>query len=151
MARANQQWETLRHSPVLIIFTGPEHYISPSWYKTKEEHGNVVPTWNYAAVHVTGRARVFEGEALYPHLRQLTAANETAHGLPWRIEDAPRSYVDGLIKAVVGIEIQIDRIEGKWKMSQNRPARDRESVIAALEALGTPGSAELGSEMKSRR
>ena len=151
MARANPQWQTLAASQVLVIFTGPEHYISPSWYKTKDEHGNVVPTWNYAAIHVTGTARVFEGEALYPHLRQLTETNESAHNLGWRIEDASRKYVDGLIKTIVGIEIKIHRMEGKWKMSQNRPERHRDSVIDALDAFGTHRSCATSNAMKNRR
>lgn len=150
MARANPQSAMLDSSPVLVIFTGPDHYISPSWYKTKEEHGKVVPTWNYTAVHVSGHARIFEGEALCPHLEKLTIANESAHGLAWRLEDAPRSYIDSLIKAIIGIEIHIEKIEGKWKMSQNRSAGDQQSVIEALEGLGTPASDEVSVIIRNR-
>jgi transcriptional regulator len=150
MARANPQWESLDGTQVLVIFTGAEHYISPSWYQSKEEHGKVVPTWNYTAVHVTGHSRVFEGESLYPHLRELTRENELGHGLGWDIADAPREWVEGLIKAIVGIEIAIERIEGKWKLSQNRPERDREGVIAGLDALGTPRGVAMSRAMKHR-
>ena len=128
MARANEQWRTIETSPnVLVIFSGPEHYISPSLY----EHHPSVPTWNYIAVHAYGHARLFEGDALYPHLQQLTSAHDES----WRLEDAPREYIDKLIKAIVGIEISIDRLEGKWKMSQNRPAADRDRVAAAIPSL----------------
>jgi transcriptional regulator len=152
MARANPHWRSLALSSVLVIFTGPQHYISPSWYKSKEEHGKVVPTWNYAAVHVTGRAHIFEdGDPLYEHLSRLTAANETAHGLSWRIDDAPRPYIDALLRSIVGIEISVSRIEGKWKMSQNRPEQDREGVISALDLLGTHTSLDMSSAMKMRR
>jgi transcriptional regulator len=151
VARANPHWQTLSESPVLVIFTGPEHYISPSWYASKDEHGKVVPTWNYAAVHVHGHARTFEGEALYPHLQKLTSANESAHALTWRLEDAPREYIEGLMKAIVGVEIVIQRLQGKWKLSQNRPDRDRQGAIAGLDALGTHRSAELSDFMKSIR
>jgi transcriptional regulator len=152
MARNNSQWQTLATSPsALIVFTGPEHYISPSWYPSKQEHGRVVPTWNYAAVHVYARATVFDGEALLPHLRELTDSNESAHGLSWRIDDAPPSYVESLTNAIVGIEFSIERIEGKWKMSQNRPVADREGVIEGLAALDTHRSLEVRDLMKESR
>lgn len=150
MARANRQWESLDRAEVLVVFTGPEHYISPSWYPSKQEHGKVVPTWNYAAVHVSGRASIFEGEALHPHLRQLTLAHESTHGLAWSVDDAPGSYIEGLTKAIVGIEIRVERIEGKWKMSQNRPAADQRGVVEGLQRLGTPASIEVAGAVRDR-
>src|SRR4051812_13938188 len=96
MARANRQWKTCLSAPsVLLIFTGPDHYISPSWYPSKEEHGKVVPTWNYVAVHVYGQVRLFEGtEELLSHVQELTRENESVFPLPWRLADAPADYVE---------------------------------------------------------
>jgi transcriptional regulator len=134
-ARANGHWKAIHGAPVLAIFQGPEHYISPSWYPSKDEHGKVVPTWNYVAVHVRGRGRIFEDRGeLIEHVKALTALNESVFEKPWSVTDAPEDYVAALSKAIVGIEIPIDSIEGKWKMSQNRPEKDRRGVVAGLVA-----------------
>jgi transcriptional regulator len=134
-ARANRHWRSLDCAAVLGIFQGVDHYISPSWYPSKEEHGKVVPTWNYVAVHVRGRGRIFEGrDDLVAHVTALTARSEQVFEKPWSVEDAPAEYIHSLTKAIVGIEIAIESIEGKWKMSQNRPEADRRGVVAGLVA-----------------
>ena len=153
LARANPHWQELAASPaVLVIFGGAEHYVSPSWYPSKREHGKVVPTWNYAAVHVRGRARIFGGhQDLLAHLKALTSANEALFSVPWTIENAPTEYIEGLTRSIVGIEITIEDIEGKWKLSQNRSASDQEGVVAGLEQLGTERSLRMADLMKKRR
>jgi transcriptional regulator len=145
LARANPQWRTLASSSsVLAIFNGAEHYITPSWYAAKQEHGKVVPTWNYVAVHVWGRVRLFEEqERLVEHLKELTKQNESSFATPWSVEDAPRDFVAAMTKAIIGIEIAIERIEGKWKASQNRSAADRQGVVEGLEGIGSGQSLEM--------
>lgn len=142
VARANPVWREF--SPTLssvVVFQGPQAYVTPSWYAGKEAHGKVVPTWNYAVVHVQGIPRVVEDRtAFLALLERLTAANEAAFTTPWKITDAPADYIDKTMNAIVGIEIPIQRIEGKWKMSQNRDNADREGVIAGLQAQGTEQS-----------
>jgi transcriptional regulator len=150
MARANPQWRHLQSSGrVLVICAGASHYITPSWYPAKREDGKVVPTWNYIAVHATGTARVVEDAAwLLRHLNELTDSQEAGFAQPWSVADAPAEYVAGISKAIVGIEIAVDRLEGKWKLSQNRSALDQEGVIAGLQALGTPAANEMASNMR---
>jgi transcriptional regulator len=151
LARSNPQWEILAGDrSALVIFGGAEHYVTPSWYPAKAEHGKVVPTWNYAAVHVSGRARVLDTVELMSLLRDLTDVNEAGFQRPWSIDDAPAGYVQSLTNAIVGFEIRVERIQGKWKHSQNRSDADRESVIAGLEALGTPRATELARAMSGR-
>lgn len=136
LARANAHWKSLHGADVLAVFSGPSQYISPSWYPSKAEHGKVVPTWNYVTVHVRGRCTVHEDpEWLRPMLHQLTDRNEASVGERWSVSDAPEDYIRGLLAAIVGIEIRIDSMEGKWKASQNRSAEDREGVAAGVRAL----------------
>lgn len=138
LARANPHGRALQGvDDCLIVFTGPQGYITPSWYAAKAEHGKVVPTWNYAAVHAWGKPRVIDDAAwLLRFLRDLTQSQEQARTAPWAVEDAPADFVDGLLRAVVGVEIPIRRIEGKFKMSQNRPMPDRVGVVEGLRAEG---------------
>jgi transcriptional regulator len=145
LARANDLWKSLQISAsVLAIFHGAEHYITPSWYPSKQEHGKVVPTWNYVAVHVRGHARIFDdSQELLEHLKALTDGNERAFQEPWSVSNAPQEYVEALSRAIVGIEISIYAIEGKWKVSQNRSEADRKGVVAGLSALGSPASIEM--------
>jgi transcriptional regulator len=151
MARANEQWMAMESSHVLAIFGGTGHYVSPSWYRSKEEHGRVVPTWNYIAVHVRGQGRLFEQhDKLLQHLHLLTDRNESNFEKPWSVADAPRDYIDGLSKAIVGVEVAIETIEGKWKLSQNRSEADRQGVIRGLTALDSPSSRELAQIMTER-
>jgi len=134
VARANPVWRDF--SPgvdALGIFQGPETYVSPSWYASKQEGGKVVPTWNYAVVHAYGPLRVIDDAGwLRAFVEKLTNRHEAGRAAPWKVTDAPSDYVDKLVTAIVGIEVPIARLAGKWKVSQNRPARDREGVVAGL-------------------
>lgn len=152
VARANPHWKSIEAgTPALAIFSGPQHYITPSWYPSKKEHGRVVPTWNYVAVHASGHAKLFEEEtALREHLNSLTHQSELGFEKPWAVSDAPEEFIKAMSKAIVGIEISIDRLEGKWKTSQNRSQADREGAIAGLESLGTPRSREMAEIMKRK-
>lgn len=136
LARANPHGRALQGvDDCLIAFTGPQGYITPSWYAAKAEHGKVVPTWNYAAVHAWGKPRVIDDAAwLLRFVGDLTQSQEQARAAPWAVEDAPADFVDDLLRAVVGVEIPIRRIEGKFKMSQNRPMPDRVGVVEGLRA-----------------
>ena len=138
MARANGQWKALDGSrEALVIFQGDQAYITPSWYPAKAETGKVVPTWNYALVHVYGRPRVVEDRAwLLRHVTALSNENEASQPVPWKVSDAPEEFVDSLLKAIVGFEIEISRIEGKWKASQNQPEAARAGVVWGLTAQG---------------
>ena len=139
VARANPQWRDLReNSEVLVVFQGADHYVSPSWYATKQETHKVVPTWNYVMVQARGRAQVHEDdEWLSGQIAALTAAQEAGREKPWAVSDAPQDFIAPQRKAIVGIEIEIADIRGKWKASQNRNAADRAGVVAGLEALGS--------------
>jgi transcriptional regulator len=151
VARANTHWKSMEAAPVLAIFQGPQHYITPTWYPSKQEHGKVVPTWNYLAVHVRGRAQLFEEQApLVEHLRELTAQNEAEFENPWSVNDAPADYIKALSKAIVGIEISIETMQGKWKVSQNRSQADRHGVAAGLTSLDSPASLEMAELVKQR-
>jgi transcriptional regulator len=138
IARANPLWRLLQTgASVLAIFIGPDHYVSPGWYPSKREHGKVVPTWNYATVHVRGTIRFIEDPAwLRSLVESLTDQHERTRVDRWRITDAPADYLQGMLRAIVGFEIQVSGIEGKFKGSQNRPAADRAAVAEALRAAG---------------
>ena len=133
LARANPQWRTLAGQEVLVVFQGVDRYVTPSWYATKRETGKVVPTWNYAIVQARGRVSVQEGRPwLAGHTTELTDRHESARPEPWKTADAPAEFMDAQLKGIVGIEIPIAQIEGKWKVSQNRPEPDRAGVAAGL-------------------
>lgn len=136
LARANPHGPALREvEECLIAFTGPQGYITPSWYAAKAEHGKVVPTWNYAAVHVWGKPRVIDDAAWVRRLvGDLTQSQERGRSAPWAVEDAPADFIDSTLRAIVGVEIPIRRIEGKFKMSQNRAMPDRVGVVQGLRA-----------------
>jgi transcriptional regulator len=138
LSRANPQWRDFSPGvPALAIFSGVERYISPSWYPSKQEHGRVVPTWNYVAVHAYGRLRTFDDPArLRALVGALTAAHESGFDRPWSIDDAPAAFIDAQLKAIIGIEFTVERLEGKWKVSQNRPPADRAGIVSALRSLG---------------
>ena len=128
----------------LAIFLGAEAYVTPSWYATKRETGKVVPTWNYVAVHAYGKVRFFsDKDRLLDIVRRLTATQEAGRAEPWAVSDAPADFVDGLLKGIVGFELPIRRLEGKWKMSQNRPAEDRAGVVEGLRADDETEVAEI--------
>ena len=141
VARANAQWQELDGSAdCLVVFQGPQDYVTPSWYATKRETGKVVPTWNYATVHAWGRPRVIEdADWLRRQIDDLTRLRETPRALPWAVEDAPPAFVAGQIKGIVGIEIPVARLEGKWKMSQNRSDADRQGVAEGYGEQGEAG------------
>ncbi|MCI3205884.1 MULTISPECIES: FMN-binding negative transcriptional regulator [Pandoraea] len=151
LARANPHGPALRDvDECLVAFTGAQGYITPSWYAAKAEHGKVVPTWNYAAVHVWGTPRVIDDAAWLRRLvGDLTQSQEQGRLAPWAVEDAPADYVDSMLRAIVGVEIPIRRIEGKFKMSQNRPMPDRVGVVNGLRAEG-PSSEALAALVAQR-
>jgi transcriptional regulator len=142
LSRANRQWRDFAPDvEALAIFSGPQHYITPSWYPEKEESGRVVPTWNYVVVHAYGHLRVIEdSDWLMAHLESLVTIHETELPAPWKIEDAPVDYVESQIKGIVGLEMVIERLEGKWKVSQNRSEQDRAGVAKGLAELNTTES-----------
>jgi transcriptional regulator len=137
VSRANLQWrETNPEAEALIIFLGPDAYVSPSWYPAKQETGRVVPTWNYAAIHVYGRLTFFEEpERLRTVVTELTGKHEASFPAPWQVTDAPAAYIDSQLKAIVGFECRILRLEGKQKFNQNRSLEDRLGVIEGLREL----------------
>jgi transcriptional regulator len=127
----------------LVIFHGPNGYITPSYYAAKREHGKVVPTWNYVAIHAYGTLEVFDDpDRLLEVVTRLTELHETPRAVPWAVSDAPDSFVQGMLRGIVGIRLPIARLEGKVKMSQNRPAADQAGVIEGLRADGQPEAAE---------
>jgi transcriptional regulator len=134
VARANPQWKALsENGKALVVFQGPDAYVTPSWYKTKQDTGKVVPTWNYAIVQVRGHVTVHEDASwLAAQIRGLTQAHEGDREKPWAVEDAPSAFIDAQIKGIVGLEIAITAIDGKWKVSQNRSIEDRTGVAVGL-------------------
>ena len=140
VARTNSLWQPGRVTgEVLVVFQGDESYISPSGYATKAEHGKVVPTWNYVAVHAYGELKVIDdADWILAQVSALTATHEAALAQPWAVTDAPADYIDRMLGAIVGIELTLTRLLGKWKVSQNQPAANRASLIAALERAGDP-------------
>ena len=138
MARANPHWREIGDdSPCLAIVAGPQAYISPSWYPAKAEHGRVVPTWNYSAVHLTGTVRVHDDpDWVRDAVTRLTDHHEQPREQPWAVTDAPPTFVDKNLKAIVGLEIAVKRVEAKAKLSQNRSDDDRAGVVAGLRSEG---------------
>src|SRR5271163_1704224 len=145
VARANPQWKDLQVAEeTLVVFQGVDHYISPSWYATKRETGKVVPTWNYLIVQARGRPRVIE-DALWlrAQIEALTRKKESERAKPWAVGDAPDDFIASQVRQIVGVEIEIAEIKGKWKASQNRKAEDRAGVVAGLQAEGDSEAAEM--------
>jgi transcriptional regulator len=137
VARNNPQWREAAAGDALAIVRGPDAYVSPSWYASKAEHGRVVPTWNYVTAHVYGRLVVHDDTQWVETLvRRLTEQREAALPHPWSVDDAPPAFVAGQLRAIVGLELVITRIEAKAKLSQNRPAQDVDGVVAGLAARG---------------
>lgn len=145
VARANPLWRDLNQEvDVLAIFHGPEAYISPSWYATKQETGKVVPTWNYAVVHAYGCLRAIDDAAwLRAQLEAFTDHNEAVFPEPWQVADAPADFTEKLLEMIVGIELEISRLSGKWKVSQNQPPCNQASIIEGLTAHGRLDMAAL--------
>ena len=145
VARSNPFWNDMAgNNQVLAIFHGPDAYITPSWYPTKAETGKVVPTWNYAVAHAYGTLRVVDDPVwLREHLETLTARSEAAFPEPWRVSDAPRDFTQKLIGAIVGIEIGITRLLGKWKLSQNQSRINQAGVVRGLRASANPEAVSM--------
>ncbi|HSU48029.1 MAG TPA: FMN-binding negative transcriptional regulator [Arthrobacter sp.] len=142
MARNNPQWSTAATGEALAIIQGPDDYITPSWYASKAEHGRVVPTWNYSTAHVYGELMIHDDAGwLAQHVRHLTGLHEKGRERPWSVDDAPEKFIAGQLRAIVGVELVISRIEAKEKLSQNRSAPDAEGVAAGLRAGGREASA----------
>lgn len=149
LARANPHWQVLAEgTEALVMFNGPDAYVSPSWYPAKAEHGKVVPTWNYIAVHAYGRAEVFDdAERLRSLLAGLTERHESPRPQPWAVDDAPQDYIAGMLRAVVGFALPIERLEGKWKLGQNRSEADRRGVHDGLANSTDPRDRDLAQRM----
>ena len=145
LARANPHWKDLAEgNEALMIFQGPEGYITPNWYPSKADHGKVVPTWNYAVVHAYGRPEVMKDENwLRRHVTELTAQQETNEVKPWAPSDAPASFIEVMLRGIIGFRFAFTRLEGKWKMSQNRQATDRNGVVRGLETRGQGDDFEM--------
>ena len=153
LARANPQWrehETSREA--LVVFQDVDVYVTPSWYATKRETGEVVPTWNYSAVHVYGTLRAIEDRDWLRRLvGDLTDRHEAGRAAPWKVSDAPDEYIERMLRAIVGIEIAITRIEGKAKVSQNRSDADRAGVISGLRAQGGDAALRMADQIEQAK
>jgi transcriptional regulator len=145
IAKANKIWESVKNgAEVLLVFNGPNCYISPNYYPTKVETGKAVPTWNYVVVHVKGRISFIHDEKwIYNMIDSLTNEHESTQKIPWSISDAPESYINKMLPAIVGIEVSIDSIEGQWKLSQNQPDINKFGVIKGLLDKGELKVSEL--------
>jgi transcriptional regulator len=152
IAIANDQWKTaLPGAQALAIVHGPQAYVSPSWYESKARHGRVVPTWNYEAVHLTGTVAFHQDpEWLRAFVTRLTRLHEGGREHPWAVTDAPPEYIDGQLRAIVGVELTITAVEAKKKLSQNRSELDREGVVVGLRGEPDPGSAAIAAEMAAQ-
>ena len=154
VARANPHSRSSSDGGVeaLVIFTGPDAYITPEWYATKQETGRVVPTWNYVAVHAYATLHLHDDPSfLRPHLEALTRRHEGNRPKPWQVNDAPADYLEQQLKAIVGVELKIDRLEGKWKMSQNRVAADIDGVIHGLSESDAARDRTVAEIVRERR
>ena len=153
ISRANRQWRDYDPAvSALAIFAGPQHYITPNWYPEKAVSGKVVPTWNYAVVHAYGRLMIVEDPAwLLTHLNSLTNTHEATSAAPWKVADAPADYVESIAKGIVGLELCIERLEGKWKVSQNQNEQTRVSVAEGLAKLDTEASLAMRSLVNGER
>jgi transcriptional regulator len=151
VARANPQWRDLETAEeALVVFQGPQHYVSPSWYETKRETHKVVPTWNYLIVQARGRPRVTDDAPwLRAQIEALTNKQEAGRAAPWKVADAPDDFIAMQMRAIVGVEIEIADLRGKWKASQNRNAADRVGVVAGLSADGGEDASAIAEVVKS--
>ncbi|CAN5357161.1 FMN-binding negative transcriptional regulator [soil metagenome] len=152
MARANPQWRTIgAGAAALLICAGDQAYISPSWYAAKAEHGRVVPTWNYSAVHLSGTVTVHDDPSwLRRAVTDLTNTHESGRQRPWQVTDAPEAYIDGQLRGIVGLEITVHRVEAKAKLSQNRSPEDRRGVVIGLRAEGGASAHTMADVMESQ-
>jgi transcriptional regulator len=154
MARANPHCRQIENgdTEALVIFSGPNAYVSPQWYPSKQEHGRVVPTWNYVAVHAYGTVRLRDDPAfLRQHLEALTSRHEARRDEPWHVSDAPEEFIAQQMKAIVGFQLQITRLEGKWKMSQNRSGADIDGVVRGLGSSDAESDRAVAAIVAQRR
>lgn len=150
VARANPVWREAADSEALVVFQGPQAYVSPGWYPSKAEHGKVVPTWNYVMVQARGRLRAIEDAAwLHTLVGRLTTTHEANQAKPWAVTDAPPAYIDTMLRAIVGIEVELTALTGKWKVSQNRSAADRAGTVAGLAAVAGDDAAAMAREVRT--
>lgn len=151
LARGNPQGRNGSDGEALAIFLGPDAYVTPSWYATKRATGKVVPTWNYVAIHAYGKLSFFDdAERLLALVTRLTRRHEAGRAAPWEVSDAPDDYVRGQLKGIIGFAMPLARLEGKWKMSQNRPAEDRAGVADGLAGEGGETVAAIVAERSKR-
>jgi transcriptional regulator len=152
ISRANTQWRDLVPTvEALAIFAGHQHYVTPNWYPETKEHGKEVPTWNYVVVHAYGSLKIIhDAEWLLKHVESLTEIHEAASPEPWKVSNAPADFIQSLLHGIVGLELPIQRLEGKWKVSQNRTDREREGVISGLAQLNTPESRAMKALVEER-
>ena len=147
-ARANPHWQDIAGQEALAVFAGPDAYVHPGWYPGKAERGQVVPTWNYIAVHAWGQVETFDDPArLRELLTRLTARHEAGRPRPWALDDAPAEYLERMLRAIVGFALPIRRLEGQWKLSQNRQPADHAGVREGLAASANPRDRELAARM----
>jgi transcriptional regulator len=150
VSRANLQWQQSDPTTeALLIFSGPDTYVTPNWYPAKQETHRVVPTWNYAAIHAYGTLTFFEDPERLRHIvTRLTDLHESTFPTPWKVTDAPANYIDGQLKAIIGFELPISRIEGKRKFNQNRSAADQAGVVQGLRSLNNPTKSAVADFMQ---
>ena len=152
VARANPLWRHAGGAEVLAVFQGPQAYITPAWYPSKAATAKVVPTWNYAVVHLHGRLRIRDDAGwLRTLVGRLTDTHEASRAHRWQVDDAPPDYVDQMLRAIVGIEVEVTRVQAKWKTSQNRSAGDRAGVVAGLQSVGTDATHALAAMVRDER
>jgi transcriptional regulator len=151
VAKHNPLWQVPSDQELLVVFQGPSTYISPNWYATKHEAGKVVPTWNYAVVHAHCTLHaIHDPEQVRQLVTQLTDQHEASQAHPWRVADAPRDYTDKLLANIVGIELHVHRMQGKWKVSQNQPRQNQQSVVQGLLAEGADAQTQMASLVQAR-
>ncbi|HCE1838700.1 FMN-binding negative transcriptional regulator [Vibrio parahaemolyticus] len=152
IAKANPLWKKVQNgSDVLVIFNGPNCYISPNHYPTKAEHGRAVPTWNYVVVHVKGSISfVTDPDWVYSVIDGLTTKHEAGSSNSWSISDAPKEYIQKMLPAIVGVEIEVNSLEGQWKLSQNQPELNQQGVINGLSSLNEPASQAVASMVRAQ-
>jgi transcriptional regulator len=150
VARANPVWRDAHEREVLVVFQGPQAYVSPGWYPSKAEHGKVVPTWNYVMVQGRGRLRAVEDAAwLRSFVTRLSETHEATQARPWQIADAPPDFIEATLRAIVGIEIELSALTGKWKVSQNRSAADRAGTAAGLAAMPGEAAQQMAGQVRA--
>jgi transcriptional regulator len=149
LAKANGQWKRADVSvPAMISWVGPDAYVSPNYYPTKQEHGKVVPTWNFITIQASGSLSFHEDDDWkLSQVSSLTDFNESDSASPWHVSDAPSEYIDTMLKAIVGFELRVTSLEGKWKLSQNRATRDIDGVVNGLRAIGSEKASDVAHEM----